>query len=365
MYNFDGKVKTCIRSSDYLGSIQDSSIEDILQNDKSVENRINMLNHQPAPRCSPCYELEKNTKNFNVISDRVYYLKELKHIDKNLYTKPDNFHLSKIDVRWTNLCNLSCIYCGPIFSSKWASELGVQQNYPTEQQQGNLKNYIFSNITNLKNVYLAGGEPLLMKENLLLLQELHSKNPDVHIRINTNLSKTGTKIFDLLTEFKNVHWIVSFETLAEEFEYVRYGNSWQDFVENLNIVSKLDHKISFNMLYFSLNYKSIFDAVDFLFDSGYHPNSLIIGPLLRPDNLNVRHLPNGMLNSAREIIKERLNQKPGFLYENGLKNILSYINAPFDRKPELIVSALSTLDKRRSLDSRKIFKTFYNELEGK
>lgn len=366
MYNFNGKIKTCIRSSDYLGSIQDNSIEEILHNEKSTENRSLMLAGSPATRCNPCYELEKNSNGLNIISDRVYYLKELKTVDKTLYNNIDNFKLAKIDVRWTNLCNFTCVYCGPEFSSKWANELNVVESRPNDQQLTHFKDYIFSNIGNLKNVYLAGGEPLLMKQNVELLTELTAKNPNVQIRVNTNLSKTETEVFDLLCKFKNVHWIVSFETMAEEYEYIRYGGKWQDFLDNLNIITKLNHKLSFNMLYFSLNYLSLFDTIDFLLDKGYHPNSLIIGALLTPVNLNIRHLPEYMLNSAKDIIKKRLNQKPGFLYENGLKNILDYIDkTPFEKNPEAIVKTLKELDLRRSLNSRQIFKTLYNELEGK
>lgn len=364
MYNFDGKIKTCIRSSSVLGSITNSSIEEILNNAQSLKNKRNMLQDTPAEQCYPCYDLEVNTNSFDIISDRVYYLKELKNVDKTLYDDPNNFKLTKIDIRWSNLCNFGCIYCGPEFSSKLANELKIKQNTPTVEQINNFKNYIFSNITNLKNVYLAGGEPLLMKENIELLKELTEKNPEVHIRVNTNLSKTETEVFDLLCSFKNVHWIVSFETMEEEYEYVRYGGKWNDFLENLIRITKLNHKISFNMLYFCLNYLSLFGTVDFLLDKGYHPNSLIIGPLFSPDYLNVRHLPEHMLNSAVIQIQERLNKSPGYLYENGLQNILKYIQRPITKNIESMKTGLEALDNRRNLNSRKIFTTFYNTLEG-
>jgi molybdenum cofactor biosynthesis enzyme MoaA len=123
----------------------------------------------------------------------------------------NNFDLQTIDVRWTNLCNFACVYCGPEFSSKWANELSIQTAQPTSQQQQDFKEYIFDHVSQLKHVYLAGGEPLLMKENLELLQNL---NPGVSLRINTNLSKTDTQVFDAICKFKNVHWTVSVETIV-------------------------------------------------------------------------------------------------------------------------------------------------------
>jgi hypothetical protein len=140
-----------------------------------------------------------------------------------------------------------------------------------------------------------------MKENLKLLQEL---NPDVNLRINTNLSKVDTGVFDAVCQFKNVHWTVSAETIKDEFEYIRFGGKWQDFLDNLNIIRQLNHKISFNMLWFLLNYQSMFDCVDYLKILGFHNNSFIIGPLIGPDYLNIRHLPQNVLNSVKNKLQK-------------------------------------------------------------
>jgi organic radical activating enzyme len=182
------------------------------------------------------------------------------------------------------------VYCSADYSSKWAAELG--KKVPHNQQSiDRVKEYVFSNIKNLTNVYLAGGEPLLMKQNQEFLELLYKENPDVTLRVNTNLSKTDTKIFDQLCQFKNVHWTISVETIEQEYEYVRHHGNWQDFLRNLNIIKKLPHRISFNMLYFILNYKSIFDCVEYFQKQGFHNNSFVIGPLFTPEYLNILNLP--------------------------------------------------------------------------
>ena len=43
--------------------------------------------------------------------------------------------------------------------------------------------------------------------------------------------------------------------MEQEYEYIRHHGVWQDFTTNLDTIRKLDHKISFNMLHFILNYK--------------------------------------------------------------------------------------------------------------
>ena len=358
MVNYNGKVKNCIRSVDTLplGSLKHDNIESILLGEENLIRQEQILKGEKVPSCQTCYEIENNKKGLDIVSDRVFYIRELKHNNLDLYNK-GNFDLQTVDVRWSNLCNFACVYCNQDYSSKWVEELKLKPIAVSDQQKQNLKNYVFDNAKKLKHVYLAGGEPLLMKENLELLTVL---NKDVNLRVNTNLSKTDTKIFDKICEFKNVHWIISIETLEQEFEYIRYGSKWHDFTNNLNEIIKRNHKVSFNMLYFALNYFSFFNCIDYLKNLNFHNNSFIAGALLTPDNLNIRHLPDSVLNSCKTILQNRINEQPGFLLEDSYRNMLHYISQPVEKNLASVQQALAVLDKRRNLDSKQVFKDLYN-----
>ena len=358
MYNVDGAVKNCIRSSTPIGNINDNTIEEILAQDYAI--KLDMAAGHKFNRCSPCYELEQEKNNLELISDRVFYLKELRAVDQSLYDTK-NFDLHTVDVRWSNLCNFACVYCNEQFSSRIASERNIEIRRPEDLKQQAFKEWVFARAGQLKHVYLAGGEPLLMKENLEFLELLKQVNPNVNLRVNTNLSKVDTRIFDLICEFKNVHWAVSVETMGSQYEYIRYGGRWQDFLDNLNAIKKLGHKISFNMLYFLLNYRTMFDCVDFLKGMEFHNNSFIIQPLLTPDYLNIRHLDTDVLNSVKDELIQRINQQPGFLLENGYRNALAYLNQPIEKNLQRCFEQLEQTDVRRNLDSRKIFKDLYKE----
>jgi MoaA/NifB/PqqE/SkfB family radical SAM enzyme len=357
MYNFNGEVKNCIRSAGPLGNIKDQPIGQILV-DNNRPRQQQIVDQLPVETCHTCYDLERGKKGFDHISDRVFYIRELKNTPTDTY-QVGRFDLRTVDVRWTNLCNFACVYCGPDFSSKWSDELKIRHAVPDQQQLADFKNYIYSHADQLKHVYLAGGEPLLMKENLTLLEKL---NPNTNIRINTNLSKVDTQVFEAVCKFPNVHWTVSVETMAEEFEYIRYGGRWTDFLDNLAIIKQLGHKISFNMLHFLLNYNSIFDCVDFLQDQGFHNNSFVIGALLTPKYLNIRHLPETVLNSVKSKLQHRINQKPGYLLEDSYRNMLHYIDTPFEKNIKLSIDKLSELDQRRGIDSKAIFTDFYKDI---
>ena len=104
MYNFDGKVKNCIRSAGPLGNIKDQPIEQILVNNNQVRQQ-QIVDQQPVETCHTCYDLERGKKGFNHISDRVFYIRELKNIPMETY-QINNFDLQTIDVRWSNLCKI-------------------------------------------------------------------------------------------------------------------------------------------------------------------------------------------------------------------------------------------------------------------
>ena len=117
------------------------------------------------------------------------------------------------------------------------------------------------------------------------------------------------------------------------------------------------------MLYFILNYKSIFNCVDYLKSLDFHNNSFIIGPLYKPLFLNIKHLPQKILNEIIDILKTKINKKPGFYLQNSLENCLKYLTqTDFHANIDLVRDKIKVMDKRRNLDSRKIFPKLYEEV---
>lgn len=358
-----GEVKNCIISKESIGNIADTKIKNIVHGEANTRLKEKMLSDLKPNNCSGCYLQEKHRADLSSISSRLYYLKEIgPKTDLKLLEQPKDFSLKHVDLRWTNSCNQACVYCGPGLSSKWAQELGVKVNSKKDVRK-DVKEFVFENISNLQNVYLAGGEPMLMKENLEFLKLLKEKNPDCTIRVNTNLSTTQTGIFDLLVSFPNVHWTVSVETLGQEYEYIRHHGSWSDFEKNLTIIKKLKHKISFNMLHFILNYDSLFDCVDHFRGLGFHDNSFIIGPLYTPTHLNILNLPSPMIKKVVEKIKKLLDDKPEGYLKNSYENLLLYYTTTkWDRNIKDFVDKTKIRDARRGTDCAKVFPQLFEEL---
>lgn len=359
----NGSVKNCIISTEILGNINRTPIKNILGGSQNIQRKQQMLDDQKPKNCAGCYLQEAGRSNMSSISSRLYYLREVAaKTNLNIYDDKKNFDLKHVDLRWTNSCNQACVYCGPELSSKWAQELGEKIKSKKEARQ-DVKEFVFENVTNLQNVYLAGGEPMLMKENLEFLELLKKKNPECTIRVNTNLSTTETGIFDLLVSFRNVHWTVSAETIGQEYEYIRHHGSWDDFQKNLMEIKNLDHKISFNMLHFILNYESLFDCVDHFRELGFHDNSFIIGPLTSPTHLNLLNLPEAMVNEVVKKIHQRLDKRPTGYLKNSYENLIAYYNAtPWEKDINNFIEQTKIRDERRGTDCSNTFPKLFEEI---
>ena len=347
----NGNVKNCVLSEEYIGNINNESIENILHGTKNTEIKSCMNAHKKHPGCTGCHKLEEGTENFNVRSDRYYYLKALSGVPYTAYDTTDT-KLATVDMRWRNTCNLACVYCEPALSSTWAKELNEIIEVD-EQQLAQTKEYVLANAPNLKNVYLAGGEPLLMKENSELLDRL---DPSCTVRINTNLSNIKGPVFKRASKFRNVHWTVSVETMGAEFEYIRHGAKWDTFVENLKVITELDHKISFNMLWLVLNPYTVFDTVDYFSQLGYQENSFVIGPITSPVDFDVRNLPDTILEELGNILDSRLqNTDSRYLLDNSYINMKKHLELPFTKQPNKTKERLQGIDDRRGLNSKNVF----------
>ena len=361
----NGDVKNCIISTEVLGNINSTPIRDIMDGAMNRRVKQDMLADRKPRNCSGCHLQETNRNALGSISSRLYYHKEVgAKTPMDTYDDVANFSLRHVDLRWTNACNQACVYCGPEYSSKWANEIGEHVRSDKAARQ-DVKDFVFDNISSLTNVYLAGGEPMLMKENLEFLRLLKEKNSECTVRINTNLSSTDTGIFDLLCEFPNVHWIVSVEAIEDEYEYIRHHGSWRAFNDNLRIINRLGHKISFNMLHFILNYKSLFGCVDYFKSMGFHDNSFIIGPLYQPRQHSLLNLPQPMIDDVCGMIQLQLDDKPEGCLKNSYENLLYYYkNTEWQKDIDFFLHKTKTRDERRGTDCRSVFPKLFKELDA-
>lgn len=245
----DGHVRTCCIGNVSIGNLKNESIEDIQQSPILNEIRSALMDNIPHENCNSCVQHEKNS---GVSALKQHYLKFYPEYGNNY------FQLKNIDLRWNNSCNLSCMYCSPMFSSTWADKLKISNAGPIKNYQDNLLNFVLKHASQINEISLVGGEPMLMKQNY----ELIAKLPDsTRISILTNLSydiKRLPCIENLLARPReNTIWNISCENIGQQFEYVRSGAEWEQIKTNLKFLTQhWPNDVTVNMVY------SMFSAFD-------------------------------------------------------------------------------------------------------
>lgn len=228
----NGRVSPCCNNNRYLGNVKENSIQEIWAGEKFDELRTQFKNDIPDKRCIHCYNIEKSGKeSMRQISNRKY-AQELKRVEKN---NPKPIYL---DIRFSNICNFKCITCWHGNSSAWfeegskrnASEKRVIKAFTTNFDE--LLHYL----EDVKEIYFAGGEPLIMEEHYQILEELEKRQLfDVELRYNTNFSNLNFKnksVLHLWQKFKKVHISASIDAAFELGEQIREGFKWNQFIEN-------------------------------------------------------------------------------------------------------------------------------------
>lgn len=183
-------------------------------------------------------------------------------------TEKDIYYL---DLRISNLCNFKCRMCNPTYSSSWGDEMKkYSKEYfwsePTQRIiKGEWMTPLINNLDKVTNIYLGGGEPIIMKETYELLDALKERSEHISLFINTNLSTLTYKknhILEAVKDFRQCQWFISCDGLNEIGEYQRTGFKTDVFFKNMDeLVNSIagQSKFSYKIIY-AISNINIFDV---------------------------------------------------------------------------------------------------------
>jgi radical SAM protein with 4Fe4S-binding SPASM domain len=337
----DGTLKTCCSGLSRLGNINTAPISQLLTNPELHAIRESILKGEFHENCRNCAELEAKGAG----SERLgHQIKELPDLDQLVPRS--------VDIRWSNTCNLSCRYCNQYYSSIWERLGGSVEfrgmPFSRESSEGcfqGFKDWLWSHAPDLKNVWLLGGEPLMMRENQELLERI---SPEVEINILTNLSMPDlnkSRIWRLLMDRPNINWRISFENTGDRFEYVRAGAKWSTFCNNLDSLAALP-KANINTAS-TYTVFSAFGIEDFHQFCAERRIKVWWSALRKPDQLDASRLPIDLRSEAAAEIR---------------KTVLRFRGPAHDTKKLLdMASTLETGDE--NLDGLKSLQQFLDEQE--
>jgi radical SAM protein with 4Fe4S-binding SPASM domain len=360
-----GNVENCCISNNKLGNLKDQSIESIINGAKNIQIKQDMLNDQQVEGCKNCY----NQDGVHTLQSN--FLHTYQNLGENFYQDTNNFRLKYLDLRWNNTCNLACIYCGPGLSSLW-QEQNDSKVIKIQEEKTELLDYVTNNLADLQEVYLAGGEPLMIKENVLFLQRLLEVNPMCRLIVNTNLSLIeNNKVFELLKKFKKVQWLVSCESTDKQYEYIRWPASWDKFYQNLKTILNIpDHTVTFHLVLMNINSLSVWDWVDHLVTDLKILSTNISITLYNLRDSSGPFAIQRLTTMQKDQIRDRISDKK-YLLIPGVANLLDSLEDPQsafkseNNGLEYTIEKLTDLDQRRGLDSKIIFPEIYQYKDSK
>lgn len=248
LVDVDGKIKLCCNNHESLDQGADDlalaltgSVAQTIRNDLEQNRRHSS--------CDLCWSEEDQTGS----SYRIDY--------GSLY--PDYQDLPEVGLRTLhmqseNTCNLTCVYCGPTYSSKWAQLLDYRVSHR------GLTRISDQTLSSLDMITFAGGEPALIKTNIDILQRLYEVNPGCQIIVNTNLTCYGNDFFKICQRFAHFKILVSFEAIESRYEYIRHLARWPQFRDNFILACREVPQVEASMIFFALSAGTFDRTLDFV-----------------------------------------------------------------------------------------------------
>jgi MoaA/NifB/PqqE/SkfB family radical SAM enzyme len=221
-----------------------------------------------------------------------------------------------ISVYTGDVCNLACTLCAPEASTRWQYELGLQKSIKLNQT------LLFDDVdfTDAISVTIGGGEPVLNKSTLPLVQKIASSTT-VIIHLNGTVLPSQD-LLDECARFNNISFTLSIDDTEDRFEFLRYPAKWNKVVGNIAwLKTNCPDNITF----------SVNTVVSLLNETTY----ITVAEWIE------KHLPTNRVGKKTECFTNE---------SNGLLNRFNY-----NGKEEEYIKFLDTLDQQRNTNWRKTF----------
>ena len=342
----DGRAMLCCianndKTDGKVGDFSKNTYAEIINSDELKQIRLDMLAGKEISNCQNCYDNEKlkglsfrqstNNQHRDLISSMIENtLEDGTLVDTKMFY---------MDYRFSNLCNLSCKTCGGTLSSTIAAE---KHDFNQEQiiemrsknvlnEKGNVISFgyarpdflevdVYPYLKDVRQIYFAGGEPLMNDEHYAVLKYIidNGLSKKIQLTYSTNLTTLkykGHDFIELWKEFDNIYFLASIDGHEEKLEYIRKGTKNNNVFSNLKKL--LDFKesnptkgIQINICYTHSIYNSYYSAE--FFEYLDHEGLLDrLDDVLWNNAFSDRNRPYILPKFAKEELKEKRKKDLG------------------------------------------------------
>jgi len=367
-------------------------------NDYMRSVRKTMLAGEVPKSCTKCHSEEDK----GVISKRVWETMTWHHDNVDIpelirQTKEDGTvpeKLQYLDLRLGHTCNIKCVMCSPHDSSRWLQDhsklMSKLQNASVKKQiEFDSKQFdnkwheksafwedMNSQIPNLKQVYFAGGEPLMIKEHKQFIEEIlrQGYQDEILLRYNSNGLLVDEDLIEMWKRFKKVKFAISMDACYERDEYIRYPTDWATVERNLHMLDNTPDNITTSLATAIqiLNVKHLPDFMKWKVESGFRklnfakvPGGIQMGGglvnmhlLYIPTFLSIQCLPQ----EDKLEVRERYAEFKDWLWKNYRQDDDFWKHNPYGWKRwEAVMSHMDAVDKSNEING---FREYMQELDN-
>jgi sulfatase maturation enzyme AslB (radical SAM superfamily) len=365
-----GRCLLCCHSQTYL---KDENNEEIYLDSGTIEQawhsptrkqiQDDLENGIQHPNCSACWNEEAAGRT----SRRQVANQQFKDVNSDA-KKP-----LLVDLKPGNTCNLACRTCWPEVSSKWYRdywEIEDKKRFPeyklyldrwsrirTSYDRDNLK--LWSDLDYwLEDVIyfdIYGAEPMLLSNVFDILKKSvdSGKSKEQSLHINTNATIWNQNYIDILTHFKQVVLDLSIDGIGDHYDYIRYGETWNNVEPNIERYRQLANlhkniKIHVCITVSSLNVLYSKQIQQYFCDRKI---STFFNMVHHPQYINVRSLPSPVKQLIRQILE---GQEPDWQ----INGVLNFMDMPIENQADLWKKFWEVTEKLDQLRNQNIKNTF-------
>jgi len=283
---YQGVTASCHHNPFHKIELDENDPSSLQNTPQKIKEREAMFRGEQPKGCNYCWSVESNGGT----SDRIIKtqaIPEYRLIEWHAKKKPLVEIPYMIEIAFERTCNLACAYCGPSFSSKWATD--IRNNGPyidiktdSRYSSDNDSDIIYEKTE--KNPYveaffkwwpdleskiiwlrITGGEPLVSPSFWRFLDIINQRNSfKGMISINSNLINFKGELDRLITQTKNfnIKLHTSIESSFQEAEYVRDGFDREIWLKNVKtLLDTTNWTINFTT---SVSNLTVYTFIDYL-----------------------------------------------------------------------------------------------------
>jgi len=367
-------------------------------NDFMKSVRTTMLRGEIPASCTGCFDEEAQ----GIVSKRIWEtatwmndegidVEELISQTEEDGTVPER--LQYLDLRLGHTCNIKCVMCSPHDSSKWVADWqklvpqledeSVKKQMTWDKKEFNNKWHekesfwkeLYAQIPNLKQVYFAGGEPLMIKEHKMFIEEIirQGYQDNVLLRYNSNGLLVDEELIELWSKFRKVKFAVSVDASFEKDDYIRFPTTFEEVERTLHMLDNTPDNIhvSIATAVQIFNIKHMPDFIKWKVNSNFKKMNvgLIDGNIMGgglvnahlvhiPTFLNITILPE----ADKQDIRKRFAELKEWLWNNFTQDDEFWIHNPKGwRQWEGLLKHMDSKDNSHLLPG---FKEYVNKLDA-